>query len=125
MLDGHSNFGCSLKDMFVIEENRKILISSFKFKCRMCNGLFDVETGNDGENNYVNTDFVLGITNMGSGFSHMQQLCSAMDVPCMSKRHYSSTHETVSNIWEKASIEAMKAAAEEEKALAIEAGVLS
>lgn len=59
---------------------------------------------------------------IGSGLAHLEQFTSAMEIPCMTNRTYTDYHNKVCDGWEHKCLDVMRSAAEEEKALALEAG---
>lgn len=113
-------FGCSLKNMHFVKENRLGLISTLHFKCDMCNRLFAIHTSDDQCD--VNKDAVLAVMNIGSGFTHLEQITSSLEIPCMSSRMYNRLHDEVCDSWEEKCLETMKEAGEEEKSLALQEG---
>ncbi|CAH2006518.1 unnamed protein product [Acanthoscelides obtectus] len=60
--------------------------------------------------------------NIGSGFTHLEQITATLDMPCMSTRMYDKLHDEICEAWEQTSVETMKNAADEEKALAVTDG---
>lgn len=47
-LGGHNeHFGCSLRNMFVVKEDRDGLISTIHLKCNMCNMTIKLHTSDD------------------------------------------------------------------------------
>lgn len=113
-------FGCSLGTMFVKGERIRGFLSTIILQCRMCSKSFEIPTDNESVD--VNKSFVLGMMNIGSGYSHMQQLSASLNMPCMSNRFYEKIQDEIVDIWESAALDNMKSAAMEEKKLAIEAG---
>ncbi|CAG9772336.1 unnamed protein product [Ceutorhynchus assimilis] len=119
---GHSpQFGCSLENMKILKEERKGLLSILHVTCNMCNEKFEIPTSKVTDDN-VNNNAVLGIMSIGSGFAHLQQICTSLDIPCLSEKLYSSVHENICDLWEETAVKYMKEAAEEERALAIANG---
>lgn len=121
-LSNHNpTFGCTLQNLKVIQEIRHGFSSTIIFKCNMCNSKFRRSTVDDKKDMDVNTAAVTGIMSIGCGYSNMEELFSAMEVPCMGTRLYTQYHEEVCKGWEKAGVDLMKDAAAEEAKLAIEA----
>lgn len=118
-------FGCSLDNLQFVKEIHKGLKSILFFKCSMCNGNFTMHTQDP---NYspthmdINTRAVAGIMSVGGGFSHLEELCASIGIPCMSSHTYSKVHDKVSDGWEKAALDSMNAAAKEEAELAVKRG---
>ncbi|KAE9542496.1 hypothetical protein AGLY_003357 [Aphis glycines] len=79
-IDNHEPFDCSFKNMIVIGEKRIGFKSIFTFKCSMCQIKKTVDT----ENNVfmpINTSTVLRVLNIGCGYSQLQEVMSAVEVP--------------------------------------------
>ncbi|CAG5039928.1 unnamed protein product [Parnassius apollo] len=70
----------------------------------------------------INTAVVAGAVSVGIGYSQLDELLSAIDLPMMTEPLYQKQHEFVSNAWEKALGQSMQEAAEEEKRIALEKG---
>lgn len=122
-LDNHSNFGCNFSSMELISEQRKGLISGFKFKCRMCNVFKTVWSEDiDCPSKNVNTDAVSGIMAIGCGYNNLEEFFTIMDIKPMSNKLYTKEHEKVCDAWEIAALKEMELAIEEEKALAVARG---
>ncbi|XP_044271957.1 uncharacterized protein LOC123015933 [Tribolium madens] len=115
--DHNKDMACTLSNMIVQKEIRNGLESTLIFKCNMCNKVKSIQT-----NNTANETSVIGIMNIGSGYSHLEQLTSAMDIPCMSNATYQKIQNRVCDSWEEAALESMIEAGQEEKRLAIENG---
>ncbi|KAB0795633.1 hypothetical protein PPYR_12472 [Photinus pyralis] len=108
-------FGCSLENILFVKEELHGLASLLHMKCSMCNETFKIHTSDD----TVNKDAVLAMMSIGSGFCHLEQVTSSLDIPCMSARMYDSVHDEVSDACDIASLKAMREAAEEEKEIAL------
>ncbi|KAG5863533.1 hypothetical protein JTB14_020622 [Gonioctena quinquepunctata] len=72
------HFGCSVKNLEIVKETRRGLASKITFKCNMCMSLETVTTVSDYED--VNKRAVLGITNVGSGYTHLNEFHSTMNI---------------------------------------------
>nr|CAI5833605.1 unnamed protein product [Callosobruchus analis] len=59
------------------------------------------------------------LVELGSGFSHLEELCTSMDIPNMHKKKYMKEQDKVFDMYEQCSVELMANAAEEEKEMAI------
>ncbi|XP_031353734.1 uncharacterized protein LOC116178384 [Photinus pyralis] len=108
-------FGCSLSNVVLQKEKMQGIRSSLHLKCNMCNETFKLDTSDAS----VNRDAVLAMMAIGSGFSHLEQVTSSLEIPCMSSRMYTALHDEVSEAWEETSLRTMKEAAEEEKQIAL------
>lgn len=103
-----------------VKEKRRGVASKITFKCNMCMFMETVTTVSDYED--VNKSAVLGITNVGSGYTHLNEFHSTMNIPTISSKTYSRIQENIADLWEETAIEEMAKAAEEEKHLAIQCG---
>jgi len=86
-IDNHEPFDCSFKNMIVIGKKRIVFKSIFTFKCSMCQIKKTVGT----ENNVfmpINTSAVIGVLNIGCGYSQLQECLSAMEVPAIHIKTY-------------------------------------
>ncbi|KAF5291936.1 hypothetical protein FQA39_LY14168 [Lamprigera yunnana] len=62
----------------------------------------------------VNECGVIGIINIGSGYSHLEQFSSALDIPCMTQKTYAKYHDKVCDAWEEKSLQSMSEVAYKE-----------
>lgn len=87
----------------------------------MCGEQFTLSTQDSSESDLsINESVVSGMMAIGCGFYNMEELFSCIGVPSMSFPTYKKHHDNVANHWNKAAVEAMKVAAEEEKKHAVE-----
>lgn len=98
--------------MVLQREIRSGLSSSFLFSCSVCGTTTRVET--DQKKNTtslgINPDAVLGITSVGLGFSHIEELCANLDVPAMSYKLFRKEEKIQQEDWFKtAKLAALKA----------------
>jgi hypothetical protein len=70
----------------------------------------------------INYDAVLGITNIGSGFSHLEEMMLNLNIPCMSQTKYSKLQKELLKNYNSAARKCMFEAVEEEKKLALANG---
>lgn len=120
-IDNHEPFDCSFKNMIVIGEKRIGFKSIFIFKCSMCQIKKTVGT----ENNVfmpINTSAVIGVLNIGCGYSQLQEVMSAMEVPTIHIKTYQAEHDRICKGYEETSLETMREAAKVEAELAIAEG---
>ncbi|KAK4884058.1 hypothetical protein RN001_000329 [Aquatica leii] len=122
LAENYSEMGCTLKNMETIGERRTGFASFIIMKCNMCNLEKEIQTVFDKCN--MNESGVMGIINIGSGYSHLEQFSSALDIPCMSQKTYSKYHDKVCHAWKEKSLETMAKAAKGKRELAIVAGVM-
>lgn len=121
----HGPFGCNFKDMDLISETRLGMQSTIHFKCKMCKLEKSIKTNNYYDNSgtiNVNEAAVVKTLSSGGGYSHISQIFSAIDIPVMNSKTYSSYENKVSNNFENIAAKIMFNAAMEEKTLAIENG---
>ncbi|XP_025420451.1 uncharacterized protein LOC112690619, partial [Sipha flava] len=120
-IDKHDPFDCSFKNMIVIGEKRIGFKSIFTFKCSMCQIKKTVGT----ENNVftpINTSVVIGVLNIGCGYSQLQEVMSAMEVPTIHIKTYQAEHDLICKGYEETALETMKEAAKVEAELAVAEG---
>lgn len=68
----------------------------------------------------INTEAVAGCILTDTGFTQLQESCAAMDIQCMDRKTYEKQHAIVTDAFATAAEKSMQAAAEEERALALE-----
>lgn len=120
-IDSHQPFDCGFKNMYMIGEKRLGFKSIFTFKCSMCKIKKSLAT----ENNLfmpINTSAVVGAINSGFGYSQLQELMCAMEVPSIHINTYQVEHERICKGYEETALESMKEAAKVEAELAISEG---
>lgn len=120
-IDNHEPFDCSFKNMFIIGEKRLGFKSIFTFKCKMCLIKNSVSTEN---NDFmpINTSVVVGVLNIGCGYSQLQEVMSAVEVPPIHINTYQVEHDRICKGYEETALETMKEAAKVEAELAIAEG---
>lgn len=112
--------GCSLQNMIVVNENRRGLHSTITMKCLVCNICETLQTSFDAEG--INEKAVLGVMTVGGGFSNLEQIMGAIEIPCGSHSTFDKYHDKVCVELEKTAKNIMAEAVEEEKKIAIECG---
>lgn len=119
----HTPFSCSFKDMLLESERRHGFMSSFNFKCQMCNIKCVIETEDEKSNMIkINTAAVIGIVNTGGGYGQLKEIMTTLEIPTMNNNTYNKEHDIVCEKFEEAATQTMYTAAKEEARLAIEAG---
>ncbi|KAL4127211.1 hypothetical protein QTP88_011402 [Uroleucon formosanum] len=119
----HTPFSCSFKDMLLESERRHGFMSSFNFKCKMCNKKCVIETEDEKSNMIkINTAAVIGIVNTGGGYGQIKEIMTTLEIPIMNNNTYNKEHDIVCEKFEEAATQTMYTAAKEEARLAIEAG---
>lgn len=89
----------------------------------MCNEKFKISTENSSCDMVpINMAIVSGILTIGAGFSQLEQLASAIEVPCMGSRLYDKEQNKVFDSYDEIAAKEMEKSAKEEARLAIEAG---
>ncbi|KMQ85199.1 hypothetical protein RF55_16378 [Lasius niger] len=68
----------------------------------------------------INTAAVAGTVTMGIGYAQLEELCAAMNVPCMSEPTYVEYRENLIDDFNKTAMKNMKMTGEVEKHLALE-----
>ncbi|CAB3229098.1 unnamed protein product [Arctia plantaginis] len=70
----------------------------------------------------INTAVCSGIVAAGIGYSQLEEICSAIDVPIFTEKYFAKVQSKVFDDWEATAIEAMEAAANQERKVAIAEG---
>lgn len=119
----HDGFGCSFFDMDIVSERRKGFVSLFTIKCTVCHKSETISTENS-ENSRMNINLsaVSAIVSIGAGYSQLAEFSAALDIPSPSSATYAVYQDEICEIYNKAAVDAMKKAAEEEAKLAVEVG---
>lgn len=117
----HAGFGCSFKDMEVIGEKCKGLLSTFEFKCKICNKIEHIYSEDPNEN-CVNNMVTSGAIGIGIGYSQLLELFFALNIPFMAETTFRKLFENLSTIIDDVAWEKMKEAGAEEAKLSRNAG---
>ncbi|GBP70392.1 hypothetical protein EVAR_45659_1 [Eumeta japonica] len=119
-----SLFNCNLSNIIIAGEKRIGFISHFKFKCELCGTYFLVSSDdpNNTKNVDINTAVCSGIVATDIGYSQLEEICSAMDVPIFKEKYFAKVQSQVYDDWEATAVEAMEAAAGREYDAAIAEG---
>lgn len=76
---GRHSENCHFEDMVLVDETKKGLNSTFKFRCTKCGTLRKLDSCPKKEDSVgVNHEAVLGITSIGSGFYHLQEFLAQL-----------------------------------------------
>lgn len=123
-INDHRPFSCNFNDMEFITEKQIGLISSFIFKCKLCNIVKSIATEDvdDQKKMNMNVATVFGAISTGIGHTQLQEQQGILDMPRMSYRQYSKCHEQVSDIIYKTLYNELLEAGKEELKLAQEVG---
>ncbi|KMR04828.1 heterogeneous nuclear ribonucleoprotein l-like protein [Lasius niger] len=120
--DNHARgIECQFKDWKLVSSRRRGLMTQLFFKCQMCNYEANIwSEPTQPETLDVNTAAVAGTVTMGIGYAQLEELCAAINVPCMSEPTYVKYRENLIDDFNKTAMENMKMAGEVEKQLALE-----
>lgn len=112
---GRHSKDCHFEDMILENEIKSGLSSTFVFRCAVCGIMTRVETDQKKKTSLgINQDAVLGITSVGLGFSHIEELCANLDIPAMSYNLFRKEEKIQQEDWFKLAKElALKALMEE------------
>lgn len=113
-----------MANMNIVHEVRYGLKSIVQLKCNMCNLECSLNTEEETSMD-INTASVAGAMAIGIGYSQLEELLSAMEVPAMSQNTYAKYHDLVSDAWEKTALQEMEAAVKAEIDHAVEEGQVS
>lgn len=117
-------FNCGIQSLKLLGEKRIGLTSKFAVECMMCKEKFSIcyVTGELD----INTAEVAGALSVGIGYSQLEELISALDLPVTTEPIYQKRQDIVSNTKDEALTKSMnEESAEEEKRVAIEKGRIS
>ncbi|KMQ89298.1 hypothetical protein RF55_11082 [Lasius niger] len=120
--DNHSRgIECQFKDWKVIKTETKGFRTQLFFKCQMCNTEANIwSEPEDPKILDINKAVVAGTIIVGIGFAQLEELCAAMNIPCMSEKTYIKNRDILVDDFEKTAMENMKMAGQIEKQLALE-----
>ncbi|KAL0852581.1 hypothetical protein ABMA27_016931 [Loxostege sticticalis] len=114
----NERFGCNLTYLKIEKEKQVGLISKFDLKCKMCGSCFVLKTSEADTSEEAKLDLnkgaVSGAIMTGIGLSNLNEITASMDLPTMSFRLYSKTHDAISDMWKTAAEETMVNAAKQE-----------
>ncbi|KAL6416491.1 hypothetical protein ACFW04_013418 [Cataglyphis niger] len=120
--DNHARgIECQFKDWKHINSRHCGLMMQLFFKCQMCN--YEANTWSEPtepETLDINTTVVIGTITIEIGYAQLEELCAAMNVPCMSEPTYIKYRENLVDNFQKTAMENMKMAGKVEKQLALE-----
>lgn len=112
---------CCFRDLIFIGIREYGLKIQLFFKYRMCNYESSIWSEPPPEEKLnTNIEAVAGTILTGMDYTQLKDSLAAVDVRCMSNSIYQKLHEKVATGFEKAAEDSMKAAAEEERTLAIQ-----
>lgn len=111
--------------MEIIAETVRGLNSIFKFRCAKCGVHRKIETCPKRRNAMsCNEEAVLGITSIGSGYSHLKELFTNLNVPVMSSSTYDKIQKNQQSDWLSAASESTLDALYEEIEIAKALGMV-
>ncbi len=106
---------CTFKDMDLISETIRGLNSTFKFQCKKCGVIRKLQSCPEIPNAMnINEDAVLGITSIGSGYSHLKEVFTNLSIPMMGNTKYDSIQKQQQLEWFSAAQESAMQALDEE-----------
>lgn len=109
--------------MGLVGEIKRGLNSVFKFKCQRCGVLRKIESCPKNANHLsCNEEAVLGINSVGSGFYHLEEFMTQLNVPCMGGTLYDKISKEQQSDWFTLAKQTAMDALQEEIDLAIAAG---
>ncbi|XP_063913036.1 uncharacterized protein LOC135129717 [Zophobas morio] len=118
----HSLFSCASSCVKLVKEIRKGFISKFVLQCAMCKVQHIVDSDiNEGKLN-TNGAAILGIMNIGGGYSQLNELAGSLNMPGMSYRLYNKIETNLNEIFQNECWQSMIDAGKEEVKIAIENG---
>jgi len=120
--DNHARgIECQFKDWKLINSRRRGFMTQLFFKCQMCHYEANIwSEPTKPETLDINTAAVAGSITMGIGYSQLEELCAAINIPSMSEPTYVKYRENLVDEFQETAMQNMKTAGEVEKQLAIE-----
>lgn len=116
---GRHSRHCTFQDMDLIGETYRGLNTIFKFQCKKCGAIRKLESCPKKQNIMnVNEDAVLGMTSIGSGYYHLKELFTNLNVPVMGNTLYDKIQKQQQSDWFSAAKESALMALHEEIELA-------
>lgn len=107
---------CSFLDSEFVGEEKFGSQSILKFKCTKCNVITRLDLDKrDGDKLGVNKAMVFGALASGGGFSNVQEMAAAVDMPCMTQRTYIKHENAVGREFEELCLREMIEAGKEER----------
>ncbi|KAF8797109.1 hypothetical protein HNY73_001413 [Argiope bruennichi] len=114
-IDNQGLFSCSLENMIVVYEIRKGLRTGIELKCSMCFFTEIIWSENSNSRKMpVNTAAVSDIMATGGGYSNLEDILSAQDIPSMTSCTFQMEHDRISAAWEEMATKEMHDAAMED-----------
>lgn len=123
----HTPFDFNITFMDVIAENRRGLYCTFVLKCKMCGVIKELatESSEDSDNIEINTALTLAAVSTGIGYSSLNEVAAAINLPMMSEKTFVERHNQASEIIRNTAWSIMEEAAKEEAKIAVELGDVS
>lgn len=118
----HSPFDCNFSHFCFQKEIRNGLYSEFYFLCKLCGKteIIKSDIPKPVGGMPINTAIVEGIICTGNGFSQLREICSTINMPCMSNSLFYKKISQLGGHLEDLAYEKMIEAGKEEKRLAVE-----
>ncbi|KAF2887024.1 hypothetical protein ILUMI_19149 [Ignelater luminosus] len=112
----HCTGGC----LEYFQEKRNGLISSFVYKCNVCDKemVLETEPTTSSKRSMLNYVAVWGTLATGSCYAHLEEFLSVLDAPALSKKMFFKHERELSSMWKDSLWEVMKLAGKEEHEIA-------
>ncbi|XP_067216539.1 uncharacterized protein [Linepithema humile] len=112
---------CQFKDWKLINSRRRGLMTQLFFQCQMCHYKDSIWSEPTKPKILdINTAVAAATITTGIGYAQLNELCAAINVPCMSESTYITFRDNIVDDFQKTAMENMKMAGEIEKQLALE-----
>ncbi|XP_076660424.1 uncharacterized protein LOC143363777 [Halictus rubicundus] len=123
-LESHSEtLKCCMANLTITGRRRLGLATKILIECKMCKYKTEINSESaESDRLNINCSAVAGTITSGGGYIQMEEMFSAMNIPCMSRWIYRKCHDDIVETSINAAEAEMIAAAEEEKRLATERG---
>ncbi|XP_055943761.1 uncharacterized protein LOC129974965 isoform X3 [Argiope bruennichi] len=117
-INNHGPSNCSLSNMTVVSETKEGLRTGIELRCSVCFFTEIVWSENtDSSKVPVNAAAVSGITTMGGGYSNLEDILSAMDIPSITSCIFQKERDLISAAREETAAKEIQDAALEKKPL--------
>ncbi|XP_053994469.1 uncharacterized protein LOC128884839 isoform X3 [Hylaeus volcanicus] len=122
-LQKHSSIGCGIEHFNIVGCQQYGLEKTYNVRCRMCNHVERISCLRPSDASIdINNAAVSATMVTGGGYNQLEEVMSAMNVSCMTKRIFQKCHNDIIDAFEVAAQREMEDAGREEKESAITRG---
>ncbi|XP_054002060.1 uncharacterized protein LOC128888896 isoform X1 [Hylaeus anthracinus] len=122
-LQKHSSIGCGIEHFNIVGCQQYGLEKTYNVRCRICNHVERISCLRPSDASIdINNAAVSATMVTGGGYNQLEEVMSAMNVSCMTKRIFQKCHNDIIDAFEVAAQREMEDAGREEKESAITRG---